>query len=95
MGFRELRVGSFFGPKLGPLDLEFGADYMLDTNVVPGMYDGRFSAVSTPVRLLADVWIMRVELSAGPIFLLNTIEVTIKHGLCMRHQSWRTNLVFQ
>ncbi|MEC7986311.1 MAG: hypothetical protein VX278_14190 [Myxococcota bacterium] len=88
LGFREFRVGSFFGPKLGPIDLEIGADYMVDTYVVPNLYNGQFSAVSTPVRLLADVWIMRVELSAGPIFLLNTIDGDQRVGVKGANRFW-------
>ena len=66
----HLAVGTFIGPKLGPLTLDVGADYYYDHYYIPGQYEGSFSAVALPLRALFDIKLVRLEVAAGPIFLL-------------------------
>ena len=74
-------VGSFIGPRLGPLSLEVGGDYMVDSYTIPGRYDGRFSAISLPARVIFDVWLARVEVAGGPIFILDSMEGDTREAL--------------
>ena len=66
----HLAVGTFIGPKLGPLTLDVGADYYYDQYYIPNQYEGSFSAMALPIRALFDIKLVRVEVAAGPIFFL-------------------------
>ena len=70
LGFREIKMGTYFGPRLGPLDLELGVDYMYNDFDVPDVYTGSFSAYSIPLRANFDIELVHMEVAAGPIFLL-------------------------
>ena len=72
--FREIKVGSYIGPKLGPIYLEFGADYMINEYDIAGVYTGAFSSLATPVRAKFDVGMAHAEVAAGPIFFMDSIS---------------------
>ncbi|MEC7984157.1 MAG: hypothetical protein VX278_03270 [Myxococcota bacterium] len=74
-------LGSFIGPRFGPISLEIGGDYLVDSYTVPGLYDGRFSSLSVPARVILDVWLARVEVAGGPIFIVDSIEGQTRQGL--------------
>ena len=74
-------MGSYFGPRLGPIDIELGVDYMYNEMDVPGVYTGTFNAYAVPVRLNFDVKVVHMEISAGPIFLLDSSSGDTRVGL--------------
>ena len=81
IGFREIKMGTYFGPRLGPLDLELGVDYMFNEVDVPGVYSGSFNSYAVPLRANFDVDLLHVEVAAGPIFLLGTGEGEQRVGM--------------
>jgi|GEM_PF-5513521 len=80
LDFREIKLGSYFGPRLGPLDLEVGVDYMMSRNTVPALFSGEYTALATPIRLNFDVNVVHMEVAAGPIFLMDTISGDTRKG---------------
>ena len=80
LGFEEIKVGTYLGPRLGPIDLEIGADYMFNEYNVPGVYSGSFGAIATPLRVKFDVELVHVEVAAGPIFLTETFSGDTREG---------------
>jgi len=81
LDFREIKLGSYIGPRLGPLDLEVGVDYMMTRNAVPGQFSGEYTAIATPVRLNFDVKVVHMEVAAGPVFLMDTISGDARTGM--------------
>jgi hypothetical protein len=81
LDFREIKMGTYFGPRLGPVDLEIGVDYMFNDITIPGQYTGSFNAFATPLRLNFDVRLVHVEVSGGPIFLLDTSTGDTREGM--------------
>ena len=81
IGFREIKMGTYFGPRVGPLDVELGVDYIYNEFDVPGVYSGTFNAFSVPLRANFDINVVHMEVAAGPIFLLGTEEGDIREGL--------------
>ena len=74
-------MGSYIGPRLGPLDLEIGVDYMYNEFDIPGVYVGTFNAYSVPLRANFDVDLVHMEVAAGPIFILGTDKGETRTGL--------------
>lgn len=81
IGFREIKMGSYIGPRLGPLDIEIGVDYMYNEFDIPGVYVGTFNAYSVPLRANFDVDLVHMEVAAGPIFILGTDKGETRTGL--------------
>lgn len=81
LGFKEIKLGTYLGPRLGPIDLEIGVDYMYNEYAVPDQYTGTFNAYSVPLRANFDVKVVHVEVAAGPIFLLDTSSGDQRKGL--------------
>jgi hypothetical protein len=81
MAFQEIKMGTYFGPRLGPVDLELGLDYMFNDVSIPDQYTGSFNALSVPLRLNFDVRFVHVEVAGGPIFLLDTSTGEQREGM--------------
>ena len=81
VAFTEIKMGTYFGPRLGPVDLEIGFDYMSNDVSIPGQYTGSFNAYATPLRINFDVRLVHVEVAGGPIFLLGTNTGDTREGM--------------
>ena len=70
----EIKVEIYIGPKIGPIYLEFGADYMINEYDIAGVYTGSFSSLATPFVQKLDVGLAHAEVAAGPIFFMNSLS---------------------
>ena len=66
----QLTVGSFWGPKLGPVLLEAGGDVMINSDSIPNVYDGQYASMALPIRALIDVKGLYFHTEVAPIFFL-------------------------
>ena len=69
----DVHVGTFIGPKWGPLRLEVGADGIWTQNeisVLPDKAQDSYLSFAIPARAVFDIKLAKLELSAAPMYFV-------------------------
>lgn len=67
----DMRLGTFIGPKWGPVKIEVGGDFIRTDNQLPNGYaQDPYMAVATPLNAIFDIKIVKVQALISPQFFL-------------------------
>ncbi|MBM76665.1 MAG: hypothetical protein CMK59_14760 [Proteobacteria bacterium] len=69
----DVHVGTFIGPKFGPLKLEIGADGIWTQTQISGLptkATDPYMSFAIPARAIFDIKVAKLELSAAPMYFL-------------------------
>jgi hypothetical protein len=67
----DYRIGTFIGPKWGPVKVEIGVDGIRTENQLPeGYAQDPYRAVATPLNAIFDIKLVKVQAMVSPQFFL-------------------------